>query len=298
MNRNLFSAYGRAAKPLEPGIGKTFILVPSGSALIPELQDNYPQDEDGVTRVYTDPATALAAVVSGRGDTILVFPGTYTITSVLSSSASDWRLVGVGKPGEAMFVGSASNILTLTGDGVEITSLGFTIASTKVAITLTSSDYNKIHNNLFLSNVGGTGSSFITMSAASNHNRIEGNTFSSELTTSGGALTQAAHIIVLGTANAIISNYFHVTRDSSTVAGAVTTSIWAGTTATKGTRVEKNTFIESNGATFSAGVDYQMGVSGSVVTIENNFLLATAANAVINAGNSAGFGNNIANGTV
>jgi hypothetical protein len=32
--------------------------------------------------------------------------------------------------------------------------------------------------------------------------------------------------------------------------------------------------------------------------VANNFLLATATNAVVNSGNNAGFGNNIANGTV
>ncbi len=298
--KNPFSTYGRLARALPNVTGKTFVLVPSGSANIPEFQDQFPVDEDGVARVYTSPAAALAAVVSGRGDQILVAPGAYTISTVLASAATDFRIMGLGAPGAAMFTGSGASILTLTGTGVEIANLGFTIATTKKALTLTGASYCNIHDNLFYSTVGGTGSHFIHMlTTACTFNLIRNNQFISNHDSSAGAIVQTSHITLLGIGNLVEGNVFVAGRSSASNLGTVTDAILSNAAADQGNTVRLNTFYESNGAIFTAGVESgASSVSGSVFIVENNFLLATAANAIVNTTGSAGFGNNKVTGTV
>lgn len=301
MVRNPFSKYGRLTRVL-PGTpaGKTFIVVPSGSALIPELQDQFPMDEDGVVRVYTDLATAVAAVTSARGDVVLVMPGAYTISTVVSSSANDWKLIGLGTPGEAMLTGSSASILTLTGDGVEVANIGFTIATTKKAITLTGADNCKIHDNLFLSSVGGAASHFIHMlTTVCNYNHIYDNRFISNLVVSGGAITQTSHITGLGIGNIIEHNLFVAGRVTTANNGIVTDGVVFAAAADAGNMVRHNTFTEFNGGVFTGGVTYgTTALGGSVICVENNFMLATAANAVVPGANAGEFANNIASGTV
>lgn len=300
MIKNPFSTYGRLAKMLPAGAGKLFILVPSTSDQLPALQEQFPVDEDGVTRVYTSLASAAAAVVSGRGDVIAAMPGAYTISTVVSSSASDFKLIGLGNPGQAVFTGSAASILTLTGDGVEVANCTFVIASTKKGITLTGADYCNIHDNVFLSAVGGAASHFIHMlTTACNYNKIANNKFISNLVVSGGAITQTSHITGLGIGNEIVNNHFVAGRVTTANAGAVTAGVVFAAAADAGNLVKGNTFTEFNGATFTAGVDYSTtALGGSVLCVENNFMLATAANAVVNGSNAGSFANNIADGTV
>lgn len=298
--KNPFSLYGRLAKVLPSTSGKLFVLVPSTSTLLPELQDQFPVDEDGVTRVYTTLASAVAACVAGRGDTIAVMPGAYTISSVVSSAINDWKLIGVGTPGEAVFTGSAASILTITGDGVEIANCTFVIASTKKAITLTGADYCNIHDNVFLSSVGGTASHFIHMlTTACNYNTIKNNRFISNLVVSGGGITQTSHITGLGIGNVIEKNVFVAGRVSTANAGAVTAGVIFADAADAGNVIRNNEFTEFNGATFTAGVNYgTTALGGSVLCTRNNFMLATAANAVVPGTNAGSFANNIADGTV
>lgn len=223
MAKNPFSTYGRLSKSLPAMGGKTFVLVPPGSNHIPSLQEQYPVDEDGVTRVYTTLASAIAAVVSGRGDTILVMPGTYTISTVVSSSASDFKIIGVGTNGQAKFTSSVSSILTLTGDGVEISNVRFQIAPANKAITMTGANYCNIHDCVFTSDVGGAASHFIHMlTTPCYYNTISNNRFMSMLDVSAGAVTQTSHITGLGVGNVIERNLFVAGRLTTANAGAVT----------------------------------------------------------------------------
>lgn len=300
MARNPFSTYGQLAQLNPPGCGKLFILVPASSAHIPALQDQFPVDEDGVSRVYTTLATAVAAVVSGRGDVIACLPGTHTISTVVSSSASDFKLLAIGRPGQTVLTGSGASILTLTGNGVEVAGFTWNLATTKKCITLTGASGCDIHDNVFLSAVGGSASHFIHMlTTACNYNWIHDNRFISNLVVAGGAITQTSHITGLGIGNLIEHNFFVAGRVTTANAGAVTDGIVFIDAADTGNLIRYNSFTEFNGATFTAGVETGAStVSGAAFIVRNDFLLATAANAVVNTAGAAGFGNNVANGTV
>lgn len=302
MSRNLFSKYGRISKPAPVGNGKAFYVVPSGSSLLSDLSAQFPVDEDGVVRVYTDIASALAVCVSGRGDFVYVMPGSYTISTALAApSVDDVHLIGIGTSGSVILTGSSANVLNLTTcKGWEISNLQINIASTKIGIKLVGCSGLSIHDNTFLSAVGGAASHFIQMvTTACNYNKIFNNQFISNLVVAGGSITQTSHITGLGIGNVIEHNVFVAGRVTTANAGAVTNGVVFADAADAGNLVRHNSFTEFNGATFTAGVNYgTTALGGSVMCYDNNFMLATAANAVVPGSNAGSFANNIADGTV
>jgi hypothetical protein len=215
-------------------------------------------------------------------------------------SKDDVHLIALGSQGTTVLTGSSSDVIDLTGDGCEISGFQINIASTKIGLDMAGADGSSIHDNVFQSSVGGTASHFIRMATtACNFNRIYDNRFHTNLDVSSGSVTQTSHITNFGSGNLIEHNVFIAGRQTTANAGAVTTGVLCNTAADAGNIVRWNTFMEFNGATFTAGIDYgTTAVSGSMIQVENNFVLATAANAVVNGSNPAGFGSNIANGTV
>lgn len=292
--------YGRLAKVMPPATGKAFYVVPSGSALIPDLQDLFVGDQDAISRVYTDIDTAIGSCVAGRGDYVYVLPGTYTITTAIAMDVNDVHLVGLGGQNMAIITGSGADCIDLTADGCEVTGFTFNLATTKKVIDMVGADRNWIHDNVFLSAVGGAASHFIHMNTTvCNYNRINDNRFLSNLVVAGGAITQTSHITGLGIGNVIEHNMFMAGRVTTANAGAVTTGVLFAAAADAGNLVRWNTFTEFNGATFTAGVDYgTTALGGSVIAVDNNLMLATAANAIVPGSNAAEFANNIASGTV
>lgn len=299
MPRNPFSMTGRMAKPLPLGLGKSFYVVPSADALEGEAKDYFRTDEDGNARIYTSIADAITDCVSGRGDYIYVMPGTYTLTTALAMSKNDVHLIGIGN-NRAILTGSGADVMDLTADGCEIAGFTFNLATTKKVIDMVGADRNWIHDNLFLSSVGGAASHFIHMvTTVCHYNRINGNRFLSNLVVSGGAITQTSHITGLGIGNIIEDNFLMAGRVTTANAGVVTDGIVFAAAADAGNIVRNNILTEFNGATFGEGIDYgTTALAGSVFTAGNNLMLATATDAIAPGTNAATFANNIANGTV
>lgn len=244
-------------------------------------------------------AAAIALTTSGKGDVIILMPGhAETVSTVITLSKSNVRIAGLG--GYAVFTGSGASILTITGDFCEVSGCEFIIATTKKAITMTGADFCEIHDNVFFSAVGGTASHFIHMlTTACTFNNIYRNKFISNLVVAAAGVTQTSHITGLGIGNVIEHNLFVAGRATTDNAGVVTDGIVFAAAADTGNMVRWNTFTEFNGATFTAGINYgTTAVAGSVMCVENNLMLGTAANAVVNGSNAANFANNIASGTV
>jgi hypothetical protein len=300
--RNLNSKYGHVAKTAPIGPAKAFFVVPSGSAILPETANHFVPDEEGVVRVYTDPASAIAAVVSGRCDNIYFLPGTYTITTALAAtSVDDVNLIALGTEGSTILTGSGANILNLTTcKGWNIRGFQWNLASTKKCIALVGCSGINIQFNTFLSAVGGAASHFIHMlTTASTYCRITDNRFISNLVVAGGAITQTSHITGLGIGHIIERNVFVAGEVTTANQGTVTTGILFANAADCGNVIRENSFTEFNSGVFTAGVDYgTTALGGSVLCHNNNFMLATAANAVVNGSNAGNFANNIASGTV
>lgn len=255
--------------------------------------------EDGFVRVFeNDFATPLSLMAAG--DILWVLPGAYTISTVLSTALNDIKIKGVGTPGEAMLTGSGASLLTLTGTGVEVSGIGFTIASTKKAITLTGASRSHIHDNVFVSSVGGAASHFIHfLTTASNQVVIENNRFLTNLDVSAAGVTQTSHITLLGSGCVVQDNTFLAGRQTTDNAGAVTDALLINDAASAGNTVRRNTVLEFNGATFTAGFEWGAScTAGVALPSANNFVLGTATSAIVNTVGSAGFANNIANGTV
>lgn len=84
MNFNLNSGYGRAFGTVNAG--KVFILAASTDGNYGSLQQIYTPDANGLQRLYSTWATAIAACVAGRGDKILVSRG-FTVAPTLAQLA-------------------------------------------------------------------------------------------------------------------------------------------------------------------------------------------------------------------
>lgn len=302
MSIGINTQYGKVARPILPvgGAGKTFHVVSSAAAYVGEFFDYYKPDEDGVPRAYTDLATALAAVVSGRGDTIYVDPGTYTLTSGLSSSRSGFKIVGNGPPGSVVIAGSV-DLLTLTGDNIELRNLQFQNAATFSGLVLTGVDNLLVKDCNFLhSGAGGAGTYGVEMVTTANTNVVfDGCRLTANCDVSGGAVTVTALALGLGSKHLWNNCLFESRRQTTANAAAVTAGLVYAAAADWGDYVKGCTFVEHNGATFTAGLNYGTGVTtGGVFPTNCNFLLATAANAIVNGSNAEGFACNIANETV
>lgn len=297
MSLNPFSKNGMTAfaKPLISLNGKTYLVSPSGVPLN-RMRAIFPRDEDNVQRVFTTIADALSACAADQVDTVLVSPGTYTLTTALAMSKSQVRLIANGPRGSVVLQGSAADVMDLTASNCEVAGFRIVAASAKIGIDMAGASYNWIHDNVF-EGIGGAGSHLIRqLTTACNSNLIERNQFRSILDTSAGAATQTSHISGLGSRNIIRDNEFESSRTSASNAGATTDCVLFGAATDVGNVLYNNRVYETEGATFTEGFDYAN--AGATFCTFNTFLLATGANAIVNGSNSAGFSNNIANGTV
>ena len=115
MARNPFSRNGRSALPLPQGGAKAFYVVPSGTALLTEMQGMFPPDEDGVVRVHSTIDAAISAATASRGDIVYVAPGYSQTVATAGAIASD--VAGVTVLG----IGNGENRPVITFDGADAT---------------------------------------------------------------------------------------------------------------------------------------------------------------------------------
>lgn len=84
------------------GAGNTLIVCPVTNPWYPALAQLKTVDSVlGSSQIYPTLSSAVAAAVSGRGDTIVVTPGTYTQTSELVVDKNNLTIVGAGAQPEA-----------------------------------------------------------------------------------------------------------------------------------------------------------------------------------------------------
>lgn len=100
INGNQLSRYGAIANPVisNPN-GKIFFVAGSGTPGYADLQNEFPADRDGVTRVFTTLDAAVGACTANRGDMIYVMPGhTETISNAttLLLDIAGVTIVGLG----------------------------------------------------------------------------------------------------------------------------------------------------------------------------------------------------------
>jgi len=85
-----FSKFGRSATAFPMGFGKTFFVHSSGTGAYQRLVDTFGYDEDGVNRVYTTIAAAVAVCTASQGDTIYVLEGKWNELMSQRSAMRSW----------------------------------------------------------------------------------------------------------------------------------------------------------------------------------------------------------------
>lgn len=161
MIENQLSRYGAISKVLplmNPG-AKVFFVGDNTDTWFTDLQSIFPTDADGVTRVYTSLTAALGAVVSGRGDVILVAPSlTTTVVGAagVSVSKNNVSIIGLSNGRSRPVVNFTTSVAAsfdISASDVLIQNMVFTCA---------------IDNQTAMSNVTGTDVKFLNCEFVTN----------------------------------------------------------------------------------------------------------------------------------
>ena len=117
-----------------PG-AKTFFVAPSTYVAVDGLTPNNGNDGETPQEPLLTIAAAHAKAVSGRGDTIVLMPGTYVLTSPVALTKIGVRLVAM-KPYSANVTGDGvvTNLIAVDGNDIEIA--GLRIAGVAAAVVL------------------------------------------------------------------------------------------------------------------------------------------------------------------
>ena len=166
-----------------------------------------------------EPATTIQAAldktVAGRGDTVVILPGSITITAALTMTKDDVTLTGLGgsspiKP-SAILVNAAVDGIAVTGANVVIEDLHFAASTASVTSRINAGSAGlTVRNNTF--DCGGSDTFSITIPAAGLHTTISGNRF--YITADGpdaGIRIEAAGAHYVN----ILDNVFHGMNDSN-----------------------------------------------------------------------------------
>jgi hypothetical protein len=242
---NQLSRYGAISKDIQGDIqSKALFVSPSGSAFLGDLLNTFPNDDDGVSRVFTTLTAALAAAVDSRGDVIYILPGyTETITAAAGQAITKAgvRIIGLGKGTlrpTFTFTTSTAASFDITAAGVTIENCIFTNAiNSQTAMFNVTADGFTFLNNQVNTNSGTTGAVLGILTAATASNMtIEGNKFVGPATNSGATTTaQIKHEV--GVDYVIRNNYF---------TGKMTQAILNATTVLRGL-IDNNRFVVATG---------------------------------------------------
>ena len=179
------STYG-----LQLGSGRVFFVGSSTDRWFVEEQVN--NKLDGTVRTTVD--SALSSCEAGRGDVVVVLPGSHTLTSS-PTMPNATRLVGVPGMREATTVSSkaGSNGISVSGDDCLIQGLTFKVIASKHGVTITGLN-NSVKDCAFR-HVSGTPTSYLQVDGQSGSkgvgSRISDCFFSSDATSAIRLLADA-----------------------------------------------------------------------------------------------------------
>ncbi|MHA1952273.1 MAG: NosD domain-containing protein [Candidatus Thorarchaeota archaeon] len=161
------------------GVGKMFIVVPAAHPLQSEINYNFP---DG--RVFSTIQSALNACRAGVLDTVAVLceadhdAGTGYVED-LTMTKDSVRLVGINRP----LLNGTGDLITVSGDAVEIAGMFMTPASGKSGVVVDASDHWTIRDNLIKHQAIAAGSYCLELgnTTAANFGRVLNNHMQSGL---------------------------------------------------------------------------------------------------------------------
>lgn len=257
------------------GSGKLFIVGKFGSDFAAEADRLFPNEFLG-----EDLIAAVAACVDGRGDTILVGPGTYTLTTVLNIQKDDVTIkaahVNPVSP-TVKITSSLADTVEVEADHVRFEGIEFEAGADactnliNVADTVAVVGF-EVENCVFDPNgkasviaIGAADATYAMTQA-----RITNNVFLK------GFDTAAINIGVLGMGNSLIeNNFFQITAAKVGIALADTTAFATG----YGARVQDNTFLGADATGDEVGVSVAgtENTTGAVVFLRNLFVSCAAA---------------------
>jgi len=205
-------------------------------------------------------SNALAKVVTGRGDTVVILPGTVTLTAGLTIDEDDVTLCGVEGVGSvnpsaiANTLAASDDVLDVTGDNVTIEGLHFPASGAALTSRINVGGSGcVIRNNTFL--CGANDLETITIPAAGTYCTISGNRFA---VTANGP-DAAIEIEAAGAAHlSVLNNVFHGGND---------TNAWDAGAVNSGA-AHTQCLVKGNVSNFGAAIVFTAAATG---VIANNF---------------------------
>jgi hypothetical protein len=269
------SRYGAIANPLPVAPdAKIFFVLNSSNANFSGLQNEFPTDKDGVTRVHATIDAAIGSCVASRGDVIYVMPGhTESVTSATSlvCDVAGVRIQGLGegalRPTITLSGSTAATIpvsaANVTIDNVIIDLTG--IDAIVAGITPTATNFTLSNSLVVTASASAQATLGILTTAAAGRMRLIGNEFLG--TTDAGTATAVR--IVGGNEHVIKGNRFY---------GAYTTTLGAienNTTACLRVTIADN-IIENATASSTKAMVFAAGSTGTISNNRMQILSGTA----------------------
>lgn len=294
VDKQQMSRYGAISRTV-PGLApsaKVFLVGDSDDTTygIENLAAAYPVDQEGVVRVFSTPQAAVNAASGGRGDVVLLAPGSsFSLTRADTWATADVSVIGLGTGAQRPVItyDTASSVIHFGASGIRLSNVILQADVTAVAQGLdldSGFEGHTIDNCKFTFNA--TGDNFISMADVNTANTtIEDNEFIAEDTIGAG---RAINIFGGEPDNLTIRrNHFYgqfdtLGDDTTDCAAIVTINLNhdSGDTIINNLRLESNTFVSTDTAA-ALLVSFRSGattVRGGIAT-DNRFVSYDTASA-------------------
>ena len=290
MHENQNSRYWAITRALPPTTGKVFFVIHADNTSTSDMVNEFPVDRDGVPRVYatvsgaaTDQLAiqaALDACVSGRGDYVIIMPGSgndYDLGAALTMTKNDVHLVSFeGLERDPNRVGAsrqvvleqtyaASNVVDITGQNCEFA--GFYIknkANYSVVQTGATAHSAYIHHNLMYM-VNSTTMALPVVDLLTTHGAIYCTVSNNYFTSSGTGTVLSAITAGAASTGTMITRNIVMVGDTMTLTTGIHNQAYKGVT-------EYNTVAELDGTGANGTITTCFTTSGGVCNknIANN----------------------------
>jgi len=292
MQQNQLSRYGSISRSIDLApSAKLFLVGDSDDATygIENLAADFPPDNDGVVRVYSSPQAAVNAATGGRGDVVLLAPGsTFQIGGADSWATADVSVIGMGSGAQRpeLNFDSAASTIHFAANGIRLSNV---VLQADVTAVTQGIDFDSGFSGHRLDNCrfdfNATGDNFTTfVEVAAADVVIEDNEFIAEDTTGAGRAIniqggEPDNLVIRG--NHFYGNFDSLGNDTTDCAAMITVNLNhdSGDTVLENLRLEGNTFLSTDTAagllvSFISGATTVKGIA-----VDNRFASYDTASA-------------------
>jgi len=310
-NQNQLSRYGALSRNLELApSAKVFLVGDSDDTTygIANLAAEFPPDGDGVVRVYSSPQAAVNAASSGRGDVVLLAPGSsFSLGRADTWATADVSVIGLGSGAQRPVItfDSAGSEIAFGANGIRLSNVilqadvtavtrglgldsgfsGHRIDNCKFTFNATGDNFARmmdveaadvtIEDNEFIAeDTAGAGRAISIFGGEADNLTIRRNHFYGQFDTLGDDTTDCASIIGINLnhdSGDTVLNNLRIEGNSfvsTDTASGLLLGLASGATSIRGGIVQDNRFVSYD----TASADTAQVIFGGALPLENYFI--------------------------